>query len=300
MQSGITLSKDLDYLAARLHGRRSRLADGDRLQSFSSLKSVPDLANLLFPKIMFETPSDLQRRMVRDLALEMDGILHHLTGTEARLMEWFILRFHVENLKTLLRGILAKIPPATLERHLITFPDKRPLDWATRAKSAKSMDALARLIPDESLRRMLSEARAVFPDRTEPFFIETALDESYFAEGLARAKALPSTDRELITALVSQESKIFHLMLTRRGKLEGDSPDAAALERLAWQHYLRLANRAFRRSLTPFGTITGYIGLRRMETANLITLSEGIRLQMTDDSIQRRMISPLPPEAPHV
>lgn len=294
------MAKDLDYLAARIHGRRSRLADGSRLESLSRLKSVSDLSRQLFPRTKPATASDLQRRVVRDLVREMVDILHHLAGPEARLMEWFILRFHIENLKILLRGILAGTSPQILEGHLIALPEKPPLDWATRATSARTVEALARLIPDDSLRRMFSDARTAFPDRTEPFFIETALDESYFAEGLVRAKALPAPDRSLITALVTQESAIFHLMLTRRGRLETVSPDAATLEREAWQRYLKLANRAFRRSLTHFGTIAGYIGLRRMEAANLITLSEGIRLQIADDSLQRRMIPPLRPEVTHV
>lgn len=348
----LQMAKDLDYLTARLHGRRSRLADGGRLDSLLRLKSVPDLVRTLFPETRVQNSEDAQRRMVRDLIVEITGILHHLKGPEARLAEWMILRFHVANLKVLIRGILSNTPARIVESRLFMFPADPSLDWGALVASAKTTKALSALLPAEPLGRMLRGALATIPDRNEPFFIEAALDCAYFREGLVRAKALPPADRPLITALVAAEADIFHMMLVLRGRFHyGLSPDLlqsfyagktplthlrfkamlaapdltsavlqtfgpvldppqpgspegsgdlASLERRAWRRYLLLANRAFRQSRTHFGTIAGYIGLRRMETANLITLTEGIRCLVSEDSIRHRMIPPLRPEASHV
>jgi vacuolar-type H+-ATPase subunit C/Vma6 len=66
--------------------------------------------------------------------------------------------------------------------------------------------------------------------------------------------------------------------------------DAVTLEVLAWHRYLRLATSAFRRGLLALGVVAAYGALRRIELANLITLSEGIRVGVEADVIRRRLI----------
>jgi vacuolar-type H+-ATPase subunit C/Vma6 len=75
--------------------------------------------------------------------------------------------------------------------------------------------------------------------------------------------------------------------------------DAALLESLAWNRYHRLARRAFRRSHMGLGAVVAFAAIRRIEVANLITLSEGIRTDMPSDAIRRRLI-PRNTEAAHV
>jgi len=64
----------------------------------------------------------------------------------------------------------------------------------------------------------------------------------------------------------------------------------ADLEPLAWARYYRLANRAFRRSHMGLGAVVAYTAIRRVELANLITLSEGIRLSRPPDVLRRCLI----------
>jgi hypothetical protein len=66
--------------------------------------------------------------------------------------------------------------------------------------------------------------------------------------------------------------------------------DPAALEALAWKRFLRLANRAFRRSHMDLGAVVGYAGIRRVEVANLISLSEAIRTGMAAEVVRARLI----------
>jgi len=72
------------------------------------------------------------------------------------------------------------------------------------------------------------------------------------------------------------------------------------IEDLAWRRYGRLANTAFRRSHMGFGAVVGYAAVRRLEVANLITVSEGIRTGIAEDVIRARMIPRMDREAPHV
>jgi vacuolar-type H+-ATPase subunit C/Vma6 len=76
--------------------------------------------------------------------------------------------------------------------------------------------------------------------------------------------------------------------------------DGAALERLAFRRFFRLANFTFRCSHMGLAAVVGYVGIRRVEVANLITLSEGIRIGMPSEAIRARMITYRDREAAHV
>jgi vacuolar-type H+-ATPase subunit C/Vma6 len=96
-------------------------------------------------------------------------------------------------------------------------------------------------------------------------------------------------------------SHVFdELPATRNGIEMNDGFNPATLEALAWNRLLRLANGAFRRSHMGLGAVVGYLQLRRMEVANLITLSEGIRTGMAAEKIRARLIPRGNTEALHV
>lgn len=57
---------NLDYLTARLHGRRSRMAEGERLDALCRIRSIEEYARTLFPEAEFQGIADLQRQLVED------------------------------------------------------------------------------------------------------------------------------------------------------------------------------------------------------------------------------------------
>ena len=69
---------------------------------------------------------------------------------------------------------------------------------------------------------------------------------------------------------------------------------------LPWKRFLRLANLAFRQSHIGLGAIVGYTGIRRIEVANLITISEGIRKGMAPETIRARLITHTGEDGAHV
>lgn len=76
--------------------------------------------------------------------------------------------------------------------------------------------------------------------------------------------------------------------------------DPAAVEALAWKRFLRLANGAFRRSHLGLGAVVGYACLRRLEAANLITVSEGIRTGLPAENLRARLTPRTDLEVAHV
>ena len=342
---GQVATTDLDYLTARLHGRRSRMAEAERLDALCLIRAIPELGRTLRPEFDFQTAANLQRQLLQDLVQEFSFCLRHLAGEGHELVSWMRSRFQIENLKVLLRGFLNHTPLDALQAHLVPLPRELALD-AQALLDAETLDAFAKRLPAGWSRKQLQAALAAHRNEPQAFFFEAALDAGYFRELLIRVERLPAAEKELIEPIARQEVEMFHLMLAVRGKFnhgltaESLSPlrvpgsgaaaerfkamlaapdiaaaaklglghsfdelpaaratgetavtlDPAILEALGWRRFLRLANGAFRRSHMGLAAVVGYLEIRRVETANLITLSEGIRTGVAAEKIRARLI----------
>lgn len=325
-------TNDLDHLTARLHGRRSRLAEAGQLDALCRLRDLSSLIHALYPGQEVQTAGQFQQHVVQSLARELSGLSDYLNGAEARLLAWIIARLEVENLKVIVRGLATHTPLSIVRQHLIPLPGSTELG----AARAGSLTDLIASLPPGPLRDSLQRTAIACRDDPRPFFLEAALDRGYFIELLDRARQLSACDRETIMPMICQEVDIFHLLLVARGRfLYGLPPvqlmpfhvegtgilrsrfarmlnaaslaaalgaphEPAAAETLAWSRYLLLANRAFRRSHMGFGAVVGYTGIRRLEVANLITLSEALRTGMSGEAVRPRLIPRTGREVPNV
>jgi vacuolar-type H+-ATPase subunit C/Vma6 len=348
-------TSDLDYLATRLHGRRSRMAEADRLDALCANRAISDLGRCVRPEFVYQTAVDFQRQLLLNLVQEFSFCLHHLDGAGYDLVAWMRSRFQIENLKLLLRGFLNRTPFDTVLAHLIPLPPELMLD-AQALLVTESLDDFARRLPAGRLRKLLLAAVAAQRDEPQAFLLEAALDAGYFQELLNRIDQLSGSEKELIEPLARQQVEMFHLMFAVRGKFNHGLPaeslalfcvpgsraaaarfkamiaapdissaaklsfdhacdelpatraigesgavmDAGILESLAWSRFLRLANGAFRHSHIGLAAVVGYLEIRRVEVANLITLSEGIRTGVEAEKIRARMIPRCHPETVYV
>jgi vacuolar-type H+-ATPase subunit C/Vma6 len=339
------ITNDLDYLAARLHACRSRMAEAQRLDNLCYIRSLPEFYPAIFPESEFKGVLDFQRMLVQELISELSGFRAHMPSLGADLIDWTLVRFQVENLKTLIRAFLTEVPIEELYGHLVSLPRELALDTQGLA-AAKSLEDFVLLVPRGLLQENLKKVLENYHDYPRPFFFETALDRGYFQGLVARTERLSQEDREIVKPMVCQEVDIFHLMLVARGKFHYSltpemlrplhvagtripralfadmlndpdlytsvgrvaervldaapfehgqnigsmAVDASVLEGLAWTRLFRLANLAFRQSHMGLGAIMGYAGLRRVEVANLITISEGISSGMAAETIRGRLI----------
>jgi vacuolar-type H+-ATPase subunit C/Vma6 len=332
----VRLTTGLDYVAAVLHGRRSRMAEGDRLGVLAAERSIGDLARALYGETTISSAVELQKRLVVDRALEILEIARKLDGPAGEFLGWLAVRFQVENLKVLARGLAAGTPWSEVQAHLVPLPGNLAVDARAMASEA-TVETLAGVIQQKPLAGALVAALPLYQAYPRAYVLESALDRGYFVELLVRAGAVASEDAPDVLALVKQEIDIFHLVLVVRGKfLYGlpaeqvapfyvpgarlrrpgfsamltatdlaeaagravgfvidaapEAADPAALERLAWDRYHHLAAAVFRRSPAGLGLVAAYVALRRVELANLIAASEGIRAGLSADDLRRRMI----------
>lgn len=210
------MAGDLDNLSARLHGRRARLAAGERLWSLCALETTGALAAALFPGPAVPGPARLQNRLAENFVHEARELADVLGGARARFVEWAAARLQVENLKVLVRALAAGFPPAAARPLLIPLPG-----WPEvygPAAEAETPDALVEALPRGVLRDSLRRAYEVYPDRSRSFFYEAALDRDYLGELKVRLAGLSAADREYTSALARQETAVFDLMLAARGR----------------------------------------------------------------------------------
>jgi V/A-type H+-transporting ATPase subunit C len=108
-------------------------------------------------------------------------------------------------------------------------------------------------------------------------------------------------DADLSTSISRIADRVLDIEPSQFGrKEESINTDTSALEGLAWKRFLRLANLAFRQSHMGLAAIIGYMGLRRVEVAILITISVGIRMGLTAEAFRGRMIPRTKIEVEHV
>ncbi|MCL4206506.1 MAG: V-type ATPase subunit [Pirellulaceae bacterium] len=349
------LPADLDYLVARLHGRRGQFAEADRLDTLCRLRTMTDLVRALNPHSRFTTVTDFQHGLIQAMVQELADFASQLTGAGSALMAWLRIRFQVENLKVLARAFATGKPLQVARAYLVPLPDDLSLDFEALV-AADSAESFALAAPAGILRKGLTAMAPAYTEEPRPIVLEATLDRIYFLELLNRTRSLTGDARSDSMMIAKQEVDTFHLMLVARGRFGYDlsaaqlerfhvpgagitrdrfaqmlaadtlrevaslaaglaldplptpedrhaagaqATDAPLLETLAWNRYLRLARRAFRHSHMGLGAVVAFAAIRRIEVANLITLSEGIRNDMPSDAIRRRLI-PRDTEAAHV
>jgi len=348
-------TNDLDYLATRLHARRSRMAEAGWLDAWCRLRAIPELVRAVYPETEFHAMGNFQRRLVQDLIQEVAGCRKHMDEVSQAFLGGLLARFQLENIKILLRGVVNRLSLETLQAHLVFLPADQALN-VPALMAAGSVENFAVRLPAGRSRDGLKAMLARHQDEPPLFLLEAALDCGYHQELLARTAPLPKDEQESIRPLVCQEANLFQLLLVVRGKIHhglaaelllplritgsgvagdwfktllaaadllavakcslgialdelpasrsaGETPttiDPAAVESLGWKRLFRLANRAFRSSHMGLGAVAGYATLRRMEVANLITLSEGIRLGVDAGTIRARLVPRTDLEVAHV
>lgn len=343
---------DIGFLTARLHGRRSRLAEQEHLESLSHIRNLQDFMKAVLPEAEADSITDFQRQLVGVLASELAGFSQCLKGKEASLVDWLFTRFDVENLKLLVRAVITASPIEELKKHMVTASGTF---FSELTVLPGSVPEIAAIIPKGPLRSAFEKNVRSNDETARAFYFETAIDSSYFQELSSRANRLGSDEQKIIRPVIDQYIDIFHVMLAMRGKYHyafssdllmqfhvigsrisrdlfntmlhdsdprtsvnrlfgyvidqsmkhamDDTPEQfviQTLERMAWKRFLRLSNHAFRESHMGLGAVVGYVGIRMVEVANLITLSEAIKLDMPVDAICNRLIANSPSEAAYV
>jgi len=223
-----------DFLAARMHGRRTRMIDDDRFDAACRLPTTSTLARSRFPSLDHpESTTDaptLQRHALTDWLTEIHEFCRLLPPAAAAVLQWQAARLDLELAKYLLRAAQPgpfhpPPPPPGLEGLPIN-----PAPTADNLANREALDRFRRRTSSPALARFLSLGLTSAPDPPDPFLFEAALDRAYFLDGLQLTRAAPRSEREHIARLIHQEIEGFHLQLAARGRFIHDLPAPRLLE----------------------------------------------------------------------
>jgi len=208
---------DLDYLAARIHARRSRIAEAERLDGLCRIRSLEEFFRIIFPESHMKGIVDFQRQLMNELINELFTVRACLTGPGADILDWMLVRFQAENVKVMIRAYLTKTPLEEIQDYLIPLPIEFSLN-AQDLANAESFEDFVRFVPMKLLRESLEKTLEIYRENPQPFFFEGALDCAYCKGLIERAEHLFGEDRTCIRPMVYQEADIFNIMLVARGK----------------------------------------------------------------------------------
>ncbi len=294
--------KDIEYLAARLNGRRVGLAEGARLRALCALGSTAALAETLLPGSAIKEAAPLQRALAGRLAAEILEIADSLAGPRGELVRGECDRFRLENVRTAARFLESGREGPAPEELFIPLPAE--LGCGPELAAAGSREELVSLVPAGPLRRWLSRAYAGRP--APVFALETALERDRLEYASELAGRLGGPDGEAASLFCRLNAALFGALLSARLRL---TPGAAAAEepagakelaeeafalrclaaagkapadpgRAVWTLYSGLAGRYFRLWHMTFGAALFYLALRLSELRALGAVSEGLRLKV--------------------
>jgi len=226
------LSGDFDFIQAKLHGQRSRVYERERLDELCELRTTDQLWARLYPEAEPAGHRELERQLLADHVAALDSVRLHLPERLAPFGAWVMRRYQIENLKTLLRAWKAREPLARVQPLLAPLRRDLALD-AAAFLNAPGLPDFIRLIREEALRDAALRSVPQYEETQGTFFVESALDGTYYAGLLERHAALRPAPREQTKALVGLEVAVYNVLAAFRLKLNYGIPYKQALPFLA-------------------------------------------------------------------
>ena len=119
-----TADYPLEFVNAKLRGRRHRLYEGDRLRVLSQCASVEELAGRLYPRQTVAGRLGLERLLRERCISELTFVLGYLSGTLEQVLSAMLRRFQVDAIVALLRLLAGGEEEAEPERYVAGLPPR--------------------------------------------------------------------------------------------------------------------------------------------------------------------------------
>lgn len=213
------IATDLDFVIAKTRAMHSVLYEGDRLNALLRHRTLPELANELFPMETFASHMALERRLVEAFAELVARLWRYFPPPRDRLFVVLATRLQVENVKVLLRSYLSGRRVAAENLPVIPLPE--PFNWPTfdvTVRPSHVQDILGQ-IPEPLLRRAAGDALVLFTDNPVPLYLEAGLDQGWMRLLLEAWGQLGTDDRKVLAPLVDLECDIHNLMFILRARV---------------------------------------------------------------------------------
>lgn len=262
--------RDVDFTSARVHANHARMLEGARLDAMCKIRTLPELARQIWsdasPTI---TSSELQRRFVADYMKEIDSLSQ--TVPEGVRPYFAILQ---EGRAFLDHASLESDTKKTCEYY------QKLLDCARNIPRPHNKAVLDLVSQEAAIFLAMLALRLVF---NYGFKLEAI--QPYFFDGTVITRTIFES--------IATRSDLEEALEICGGVLalgECDFKTIPELEGAAWDRYLKVAKRIWSSDPIGVNAIIGYIGIRRIEVSNVVTLSEGLRLGVESSRLRSYLV----------
>lgn len=208
------------YLDARVAVFAGRLLSEEELRRLFD-EPVAEQAQSLRPTGLLPALEDgavdakkLEQAVVSVLVQEALALARPLTGPARDVIGYWMRRFEVSNLKTILRAVVAERSAEQIHAELLDMGPMTSLPVDSLIHAEDTAELLRRL-EHTAYAAMAHQARDVYAEQHDLFDVEAGLDREYFTGLAKRAHALPDEAgrdlRRLTGALIDQMNLIWLL-----------------------------------------------------------------------------------------
>lgn len=184
------------YLDTRVSLFKSRLWSEAQVAGLIGAEdaAMPDLLTagglaLLAGGYADDDPRSLEARIVAILLDETRILLRPLAGPARQFLLYWIERFEVSNVKSLIRAKMAGESAGATAARLLDLGDFTHLD-ADALMRAEDVTELMRRLERTAYAEIVRNARQAFEESHDPFILDATLDRAYYDGLIRRARAL--------------------------------------------------------------------------------------------------------------
>lgn len=208
---------NLDAMNAKLHARRARLCEHERLARLCDAKSFEGFASTLYPDEKIKDRRVIQKRLTEDSLHDITWVVDYLGGREFGLYMWLLKRYQLENLKVIFRGFHSHRQPQEVLPYVVALPDPLALP-AEKMLLATSTEEFGDAVPDVALRRTVRAAISFYSQKNKPFFFEASIDCAFYREALRLVRAGGALTMQACIPTVAADAAMYVIMLIVRAK----------------------------------------------------------------------------------
>ncbi|MDR3394590.1 MAG: V-type ATPase subunit [Parasulfuritortus sp.] len=209
------------YLNTRVTLFKSRLWPGDQVSALIDAHDdeLPVLLEqhglkLLAGGYVDDDPRSLEARIVSILLEETRILLRPLTGESRQFLLYWIERFEVSNVKSLIRAKMAGETVSATAARLLDLGDFTRLD-ADALMRVEDVTELMRRLEHTNYAEIVRNARQAFEDSHDPFILDATLDRAYYDGLIRRARSLApeigASFEQLLAGLIDRINLVWLL-----------------------------------------------------------------------------------------
>ena len=195
------------YLNTRVTAMATRLFDPDLLAQVTAL-TLPELAERFRLQALLDEQLDARAKaraaeqaLIHRLLADLAVLIRPMQADARELVLTWVRKYALFNLKTLIRGKLYELDQTEIRANLYELPPRVRLPHQELYRTETVLELL-RALERGPLRIIARQARESYEQRRDPFVLEAAVDQRYFAELAREAQQLRGEDAQPVQQLV--------------------------------------------------------------------------------------------------